>query len=80
VVYTLHMPTDSSSTDRRKTSFSLSPRAMKALARAKFELFSRYDMQVNQGDIIEALLLKYTLDLDVLHGLLQQREGVTRSQ
>jgi hypothetical protein len=73
------MTSGPSTSDRRKTSFNLTPRATKALARAKFELLARYDMQASQGDIIEVLLLKYAPDLESLRRLLQQREAVTQT-
>jgi hypothetical protein len=67
---------EDSTTNRRKTSLSLSPVAGKALARAKFEMFSRYDLHATQSEILEALILEYTRDVNRLRRLLEtRREG-----
>ena len=61
------------STSRRKTSLSLSTESSKALARAKFELFSQFDLQVSQGEILDAVLVSGTKDLDRLRRLIESR-------
>jgi hypothetical protein len=67
---------EDSTTNRRKTSLSLTPVASKALARAKFELYSRYDLHASQSEILEALILEHTKDLGRLRKLLEfRREG-----
>jgi hypothetical protein len=64
---------DSDSTSRRKTSLSLSPAAAKALARAKFELFNRFDLVASQSEILEVLLMAHTRDVGVLREALEAR-------
>jgi hypothetical protein len=65
-----HSLRSASGSERRKTSLNLAPTATKALARAKFELSYRHDINVSQSDILEALLLKYGRDIDLLQKLL----------
>jgi hypothetical protein len=63
--------TEPSTTERRKTSFSISPAAAKALAKAKYELYSKFDEQVTQSEILDAIILHYTQDIENLYTLVQ---------
>jgi hypothetical protein len=64
------------STNRRKTSLSLSPAAAKLLARAKYELFNRFDIQASQSEILEVILLEHARNLDNLKKAILRRRSV----
>jgi DNA-binding MarR family transcriptional regulator len=66
---------DDTTTSRRKTSFSLTPAAAKALARAKFELYADYDLQVSQSDLLEVLIQRHTRNIGELADLLREKDG-----
>jgi len=70
------MPSTSPKTGRRKTSLSLSAAAAKSLAKAKYELFDVYDIQVSQSEILDVVLLEDQRGLeDLKNAIIRRRES-----